>query len=94
MNNKIDCRYAIGKKEANAYDTNELREAFLAESLMTPGKVVWIYTHYERFMLGSAVPTTTPLFYSRHFPRLALVSRSLLRNCRETLARKVSCPLL
>ena len=61
MNNKIDCRYAIGKKEANAYNTNELREAFLAESLMTPGKVVWIYTHYERFMLGSAVPTTTPL---------------------------------
>ncbi len=57
----IDIRYAIGKKEANGYSTQELRDAFLAESLMTPGEIVWIYTHYERFMLGSAVPTAEPL---------------------------------
>ena len=39
-------------------------------------------------------PTPFPLLYSRHFSRLTLVSRSLLRNRRETLATKVSCPLL
>ena len=39
-------------------------------------------------------PTPSPFVFSRHFPRLTLVSRSLLRNCRETLATKASCPLL
>lgn len=61
MNNKIETRYAIGRREANAYNTQELRDAFLIDTLMTPNKVVWIYTHYERFMLGSAVPIDTPL---------------------------------
>ena len=61
MNPEIDVRYAIGKKEANAYNTEELRDAFLTSSLMSKGEVVWIYTHYERFMLGSAVPTTDVL---------------------------------
>ena len=61
MNPDIDVRYAIGKKEANAYNTEELRDAFLTSSLMSKGEVVWIYTHYERFMLGSAVPTTDVL---------------------------------
>ena len=61
MSNKIDTRYAIGRKEANAYNTQELRDAFLVDTLMTQGEVVWIYTHYERFMLGSAVPTTSAL---------------------------------
>jgi len=61
MTNEIDTRYAIGRKEANAYNTQELRDAFLVDTLMTPDKVVWIYTHYERFMLGSAVPTTSAL---------------------------------
>ena len=53
MSKKIDTRYAIGRKEANAYNTQELRDAFLVDTLMTQGEVVWIYTHYERFMLGS-----------------------------------------
>ncbi len=61
MSKKIDTRYAIGRKEANAYNTQELRDAFLVDTLMTKGEVVWIYTHYERFMLGSAVPTTSAL---------------------------------
>ena len=61
MSKKIDTRYAIGRKEANAYNTQELRDAFLVDTLMTQGEVVWIYTHYERFMLGSAVPTTSAL---------------------------------
>jgi len=61
MKAEIDIRYAIGKKEANGYNTEELREAFLATTLMKKGELVWIYTHYERFMLGSAVPTTETL---------------------------------
>ena len=61
MSTECEVRYAIGQKEAKAYDTEELRAAFLVDKLMQPGKVYWVYTHYERFMVGSAVPTTSPL---------------------------------
>lgn len=56
MTTEYETRYAIGKKEAKGYDTQELRDAFLAENLMQAGKIYWIYSHYERFMVGGAVP--------------------------------------
>lgn len=56
-----EVRFAIGQKEVKGYDTNELRDAFLATDLLQPGKVKWIYTHYERFMVGGVVPTDTAL---------------------------------
>lgn len=59
MSNTTDyeTRYAVGPNEARQLDTKQLREAFLATNLMQADKVTWVYTHYERFMLGSAVPT-------------------------------------
>lgn len=54
-------RYAIGPTEVKSMDTQQLRDAFLADSLMQPDAVSWIYTHYERFMVGGAVPGETPL---------------------------------
>ncbi|NVK25243.1 MAG: 5-dehydro-4-deoxy-D-glucuronate isomerase [Gammaproteobacteria bacterium] len=54
-------RYAIGPNEVKGYDTQQLRTAFLADKLMQAGSVSWVYTHYERFMVGGAVPTTTGL---------------------------------
>ena len=63
MSNKTEyeVRYAVGQCEVKGYDTTELRDTFLVDKLMTPGKVYWVYSHYERFMLGSAVPTDSPL---------------------------------
>ena len=63
MSNKTEyeVRYAVGQREVKGYDTTELRDTFLVDKLMTPGKVYWVYSHYERFMLGSAVPTDSPL---------------------------------
>lgn len=58
---EYEVRYAIGQNEVKGYDTTQLREAFLAHNIMQPGKVYWIYSHYERFMLGGAVPTDAPL---------------------------------
>ncbi|MCP4946153.1 MAG: 5-dehydro-4-deoxy-D-glucuronate isomerase, partial [Aestuariibacter sp.] len=55
MTTEYETRYAIGQREAKQYDTQELRDAFLADKLMQPGKVYWIYSHYERFMVGGAV---------------------------------------
>lgn len=54
-------RYAVGPNEVKGYDTQQLRNEFLADQLMIKGEVSWIYTHYERFMVGGAVPTTTAL---------------------------------
>lgn len=54
-------RYAVGPNEVKDYDTQQLRNEFLADKLMLEGEVSWIYTHYERFMVGGAVPTSTPL---------------------------------
>ncbi|OFC70263.1 5-dehydro-4-deoxy-D-glucuronate isomerase [Alteromonas confluentis] len=61
MSTEHEIRYAVGQREVKGYDTQELRDAFLADKLMQEGKIYWIYSHYERFMVGSAVPTNTPL---------------------------------
>ena len=61
MSTEHEFRYAVGQREVKGYDTQELRDAFLADKLMQEGKIYWIYSHYERFMVGSAVPTNTPL---------------------------------
>jgi 4-deoxy-L-threo-5-hexosulose-uronate ketol-isomerase len=42
-------------------NTEQLRSAFLLESLFTPGKVELIYTDTDRAIIGSAVPGNTPL---------------------------------
>jgi 4-deoxy-L-threo-5-hexosulose-uronate ketol-isomerase len=61
MKKEYEVRYAVGQNEAKAYDTEQLRDAFLADKLMQNGKIYWVYSHYERFMVGSAVPTDSPL---------------------------------
>jgi 4-deoxy-L-threo-5-hexosulose-uronate ketol-isomerase len=45
-------------------NTDELRAAFLVESLFTPGKAELVYSDADRAIIGSAVPTATPLALS------------------------------
>ena len=54
-------RYAVGPVEVKSMDTQQLRDTFLAQNLMQKDKISWIYTHYERFMVGGAVPVSNPL---------------------------------
>ncbi|MCL4170178.1 UNVERIFIED_CONTAM: hypothetical protein GTU68_065466, partial [Idotea baltica] len=54
-------RYAIGPNEVKGFNTEQLRQAFLAATLMQDDTVNWIYTHYERFMVGGAVPVNQEL---------------------------------
>lgn len=49
-------RYAVGHNEAKGFDTEKLRENFLAEDLFQQDKIKLIYTHYERYIVGGAVP--------------------------------------
>lgn len=61
MNTNCEVRYASSPDDVKAYDTQKLRDKFLIENLMAPGVINFVYTHYDRFMSGSAVPTDKPL---------------------------------
>jgi 4-deoxy-L-threo-5-hexosulose-uronate ketol-isomerase len=43
------------------YTTQQIREKFLLPGLVIPGKIEFVYTHYDRMMVGAANPTRSPL---------------------------------
>ena len=51
-----ETRYASNPEAVKKYDTTELRNEFLIDNLMQKGKVNLTYTHYDRYIVGSAVP--------------------------------------
>jgi 4-deoxy-L-threo-5-hexosulose-uronate ketol-isomerase len=56
MATTYETRYASSPKTVKNYDTDQLREEFLIDNLMEEGKIHWTYSHYDRYMAGSAVP--------------------------------------
>jgi len=54
-------RYATHPDDVRRYDTEQLRQHFLVDNLMQPDVLVLNYTHYERLIVGSAVPVQGPL---------------------------------
>ena len=56
-----ETRYAIDPATAKTLDTAGLRAHFLVDRLFTPGEVNFTYSHYDRLMIGSAVPTDAGL---------------------------------
>ena len=61
MKTTCEVRYAASPNDVKSYDTQKLRDEFLIDSLMKPDTVHFVYTHFDRYMAGSAVPTTSPL---------------------------------
>lgn len=73
----VETRHAVHQDHARAMDTAALRRHFLADRLFADGEIRLIYTHYDRFVLGGAVPaggeltldqvaeTRTPSFLDR-----------------------------
>lgn len=61
MKTSYETRYASSPKAVKKYDTEELREEFLIENLMKEDQLVLVYTHYDRYMAGSAVPVEAPI---------------------------------
>lgn len=59
-----DIRWAIDPAAARSMGTDELRRNFLVETLFVPGRVVLSYTHYDRMVVGGAMPADTPLALS------------------------------
>jgi len=57
----MEIRYASHPQDAKKYDTKELREKFLVEDLFKFGQVKLVYSHVDRIIFGSAVPTDKAL---------------------------------
>jgi len=53
---KYSSRYASSPEAVKKYDTQQLREEFLIDDLMQKDEVVLVYSHYDRYIAGSAVP--------------------------------------
>ena len=49
-------RYAIDPATAKTLDTDQLRDHFHVDGLFADGEIKLIYSHYDRLILGSAVP--------------------------------------
>ena len=58
---KYSSRYASSPQAVKLYNTKELRDEFLIDNLMEEGEITFTYSHYDRYIAGSAVPTTVPL---------------------------------
>lgn len=57
----VETRHAIHPDHAKSMDTASLRENFLARDLFAAGEIRLIYTHYDRFVMGGAVPAGSDL---------------------------------
>ncbi|WP_124980222.1 5-dehydro-4-deoxy-D-glucuronate isomerase [Nonlabens xiamenensis] len=57
MSTHYETRYASSPKAVKQYDTTQLRDEFLIEQPMKSGEINLVYTHYDRYIAGGAVPT-------------------------------------
>ncbi|KQW99374.1 5-keto-4-deoxyuronate isomerase [Flavobacterium sp. Root420] len=56
MMTKYSSRYASSPEAVKQYDTQQLRNEFLIDDLMQENEIVLTYSHYDRYIAGSAVP--------------------------------------
>jgi 4-deoxy-L-threo-5-hexosulose-uronate ketol-isomerase len=53
---KMELRYASHPEDAKSYDTKRLRKEFLVERVFVPGEVSLVYSLYDRYIVGGAMP--------------------------------------
>jgi len=56
-------RYGAGPDQIDNMNTQQLRENFMVETLFSAGAINFAYTHYDRMILGGAMPTQEPLSF-------------------------------
>lgn len=54
-------RYATSPNEVRQFNTAQLRENFLIESLFTPDAPSLVYSHYDRMIVGGVMPVDGPV---------------------------------
>ncbi|RPH68401.1 5-dehydro-4-deoxy-D-glucuronate isomerase, partial [bacterium] len=58
---KTELRYAHHPDDFKHYDTARIRKEFLIEEIFLPDNICLIYTLYDRFIVGGAMPLIRPL---------------------------------
>ncbi|UXN61239.1 5-dehydro-4-deoxy-D-glucuronate isomerase [Phyllobacterium zundukense] len=61
MSIEYTSRFAIDPSSAASMGTDELRHHFHIGNLFEPGRISVTYTHYDRMIVGGAVPARDPL---------------------------------
>lgn len=56
MEENFEVRYAASPREVKTMDTKGLRDEFLVQDLLKADKVKLVYSHYDRYVIGGAVP--------------------------------------
>ena len=54
----MQVRFQNSPKATGTMNTEQLRENFLIQQLMQYGKIELVYSHFDRLIIGGAVPTT------------------------------------
>jgi 4-deoxy-L-threo-5-hexosulose-uronate ketol-isomerase len=58
---KIELRYAVHPADFKQYDTTKLRKEFLIENIFIPDEISMVYSMYDRYMVGGAMPLKNQL---------------------------------
>jgi 4-deoxy-L-threo-5-hexosulose-uronate ketol-isomerase len=61
-------RYTHNPSEVKKMSTEQLREAFAITDLLQPGKATFIYSHYDRMVIGGVVPQQSSIQLSNYDP--------------------------
>lgn len=62
----MEIRFEHSPKEVSEMDTAELRNAFLTANLLQDDTIQWVYTHYDRVIVGGAKPVTRSISLETH----------------------------
>jgi 4-deoxy-L-threo-5-hexosulose-uronate ketol-isomerase len=62
----MEVRFQNSPKETAAMNTQELRENFLIEKLMVADEIKLVYSHYDRVIVGGAMPVKQTLTLETH----------------------------
>lgn len=58
---KIQLRYAAHPQDVRNYDTEKLRNEFLVENIFSQDEISFVYSLYDRYMVGGAMPVRSEL---------------------------------
>jgi len=61
MSIKVTNRYAVGRGEYSRFTMEEIADNFLVANLFQPDHIELVYTHYDRFIVGGAMPVRETL---------------------------------
>jgi len=62
----MEIRFAVGPEETKQFDTQKLIDNFLIKDLMVNDELKLVYTHYDRVIIGGAVPVNKTLTLPNH----------------------------